>query len=127
MAVVAWWTLDQIGSIFNAGPTLGARTLVVLRHHGGPVRIPPIGTFSLEPQSSQAFAAQQAVQSAIDGYRARRGTSTPPDDASEVPDASDRKAAANLRRQQLPAGEHVLSCVPPEVTPDVVRKPGLRP
>ena len=25
VAVVAWWLLDQIGSIFNAGPTLGAR------------------------------------------------------------------------------------------------------
>lgn len=73
VAVVAWWALDQIGSLFHAGPTLGTRALVVLRHHGGPVRIPPIGTFSLESGSSQAFAAQQAVQRAIDASRARRG------------------------------------------------------
>ncbi len=86
VAVAAWWLLDQIGSLFSAGPTLGARALVVLQHYGGPVRIPPIGTFSLEPGSSKAFAAQQAVQSAIDAYRTRRGDldarrrlATPPD------------------------------------------------
>ena len=73
VAVVAWWVLDQIGSVFNTGPTLGARSLIVLRHHGGPVRIPPIGTFSLQPGSSKAFAAQQAVQGAIDAYRVQRG------------------------------------------------------
>jgi hypothetical protein len=72
VAVAAWWLLDQIGSVFNAAPTLGARTLIVLRHHGGPIRIPSIGSFSREPGSSQAFAAQQAVQSAIDANRARR-------------------------------------------------------
>jgi len=64
--------LDLLGSVVNAGPTLGSSTLEVIPKYGAPVRIPAIGTFSSRPQSTRAFAVQQTLQFAIDTYHTRQ-------------------------------------------------------
>ena len=71
LAVGAWWLFGLALSVIQAEPTLGFRTLIVIRQYGAPVRIPPIGTFDLQPGTSQAFAAEQAVQYAIEHFRAQ--------------------------------------------------------
>jgi hypothetical protein len=77
-AVAFWWMLGLAGSVFRAGPTLGSQTLIVLKTYGAPVRIAPIGTFSSSPGGSDAFAAQQAVQVAIERSRAQDPKRTDP-------------------------------------------------
>jgi hypothetical protein len=67
-AVFAWWLLSLAYSGFKAEPTLGSRTLMIVPHFGAPLRIWPIGTFATGLGSPQAFAAQQAIQQAIDVF-----------------------------------------------------------
>jgi hypothetical protein len=69
-AVAFWWLLELAGSMFEAGPTLGSRTLVVVRKYGPPIRISPIGTFARHPEVSVAAAAARAVRGAIKSFHA---------------------------------------------------------
>jgi len=70
LLAVVGWKLFAIGrSLVASGPTLGAYALVVLRHHGPPVRILPIGSFAARPEFSEAGAARRAVQGALEAYQ----------------------------------------------------------
>ncbi len=71
VGVAFWWLLELAHSMFAAGPTLGSRTLVVVRRHGAPIRVSPIGTFAGRPQGSVAGAAETAVKVAIWSFHTR--------------------------------------------------------
>lgn len=77
-AVAAWWGYGLIRSMWRSSPTLGAHSLVVVPHHGPPVRIHPIGSFAQVAEQSSAGAARRAVQAAIDRARAEPGPGHPP-------------------------------------------------
>jgi hypothetical protein len=63
--VIAWWLLGVAGSVSRRSPTLGSRVLVVIRHHGGRVEIPVIGSRGTDAGQSEAAVALAAVQGAI--------------------------------------------------------------
>jgi hypothetical protein len=70
LAVACWWLLELAGSMYEAGPTLGSHTLVVVRKYGAPIRISPIGTFARHPEVSGAAAAESSVRAAITSFHA---------------------------------------------------------
>ncbi len=75
LAVVGW-RLFAIGrSLLTSRPTLGPYGLVVLPHHGAPVRIRPIGSFATRPEFSEAGTARRAVQDALEAYQYAESTS----------------------------------------------------
>ena len=64
-----WWAVRALVVVLRMSPSLGSRTLVVVRRYGEAVRVTPIGTFAADPRGTRAFAAQHAVLTALAARR----------------------------------------------------------
>lgn len=65
LSALVWWLVELIGAFVGSGPSLGALDLVVMKHHGSPIEVKSISTWSTRSSHSQANVALQAVQVAI--------------------------------------------------------------
>lgn len=69
--VLVWWLVGLVASFAHTEPSAGSHDLVVVKHHGAPVQIRAIGTWSIRGASDQAAAALHEVESAISAHRER--------------------------------------------------------
>jgi hypothetical protein len=63
--VLAWWLVELVAATVSSEPTIGAFDLVLSKHHGAPVEVRPISSWSTRSSHSQADEALQAVRTAI--------------------------------------------------------------
>jgi hypothetical protein len=65
LGVLAWWLVELVAAFVSSEPSIGAYDLVVYKHHGAPVEMKPISSWSTRSSHSQADQALQAVRAAI--------------------------------------------------------------
>ena len=76
--VFIWWVLELVVAFFTSEPSLGPLELVVIKHHGGAVAVPPISAWSTRSSHSEANEAVRAIKAAISASAGRSPTATPP-------------------------------------------------
>ena len=85
LGVATIFLIDLWSGMFEAGPTLGSRSLIVQRKFGSPLEIRAIGTFAAENHISEASTAQIAVQNAIETFHRHPAQNTTTVERHSVP------------------------------------------
>jgi hypothetical protein len=75
--VFVWWFLELAVAFFTSEPSLGPLELVVIKHHGGAVAVPPISAWSTRTSHSEANEAVRAIKAAVSATTGRLPNSAP--------------------------------------------------
>ena len=65
LSALAWWFVELVAAFVGSEPSLGALDLVLIKHHGTPLEIKAVSSWSTRHSHSQANEALQAVKTAI--------------------------------------------------------------
>ena len=65
IGAVVWWLVEAVAVFVSSEPSTGSFDLVLIKHHGAPVEVKPISSWSTRSSHSQADGALQAVRGAI--------------------------------------------------------------
>jgi len=68
LSVLIWWLVELVAGFGGSEPSLGAFDLVLIKHHGAPVEVKTISSWSTGHSHSQANETLQVVKTAITSF-----------------------------------------------------------